>query len=466
MSHKDEIREFVNENWDQVKADIAELVAVESVEDLASAAPGKPFGDGSRAALDTTLAIAQRLGLATQDVEGYIGFAEVPGEGDEVLATIAHADVVPDGDGWTGDPRTLREREGYLIGRGVIDDKGPLVLTLWVAKYLKDKAEAEGKAPKRTFRALIGTNEETSMGDVPHYLEAYGQPWFLFTPDAEFPVCFGEKGVFHTHFTTGAIAGAPLLELEGGTVINAVPGRAHAVLALDPEDLPAAPGITITAQGDGRTLVEATGKGGHASIPEGTVNAIGLLARYLKDNGLHNENQSVFLDFLISLTEKTDGSTMGIASHDDIFGSLTMVAGTIHTADGRFTQSLDIRYPTSITGAHIEAELFKEAELHGCIMEKPEIKEPFYVDPETPEVKIMIDTYNDHTGADAEPFTIGGGTYARLFERASSFGPEERTGKEPEWVGPMHGPDEGVSEQLLKDALAIYIDAAEQLLEL
>ena len=26
----------------------------------------------------------------------------------------------------------------------------------------------------------------------------------------------------------------------------------------------------------------------------------------------------------------------------------------------------------------------------------------------------------------------------------------------PEWVGSMHGPDEGVSEQLLKDAFRIY----------
>ena len=31
------------------------------------------------------------------------------------------------------------------------------------------------------------------MKDVDYYLEHYPQPAFCFTPDAEFPVCYGEK---------------------------------------------------------------------------------------------------------------------------------------------------------------------------------------------------------------------------------------------------------------------------------
>lgn len=52
---------------------------------------------------------------------------------------------------------------------------------------------------------------------------------------------------------------------------------------------------------------------------------------------------------------------------------------------------------------------------------------------------------------------MGGGTYARHFKCAVSFGMEETGEPAPEWVGPMHGPDEGVSEALLFKALKIYI---------
>ena len=44
------------------------------------------------------------------------------------------------------------------------------------------------------MRFIFGANEETGMADVMWYLEKYESPAFLFTPDADFPVCYGEKG--------------------------------------------------------------------------------------------------------------------------------------------------------------------------------------------------------------------------------------------------------------------------------
>ena len=60
---------------------------------------------------------------------------------------------------------------------------------------------------------------------------------------------------------------------------------------------------------------------------------------------------------------------------------------------------------------------------------------------------------------------MGGGTYARNFACAVSFGPEEPAAATPSWVGPMHGPDEGASEEALKRALKIYILAILKLQE-
>ena len=44
------------------------------------------------------------------------------------------------------------------------------------------------------------------------------------------------------------------------------------------------------------------------------------------------------------------------------------------------------------------------------------------------------------------------------------FGPLDRAEPLPDWVGPEHGPDEGIWECQLKRALAIYIRSLEALL--
>lgn len=48
--------------------------------------------------------------------------------------------------------------------------------------------------------------------------------------------------------------------------------------------------------------------------------------------------------------------------------------------------------------------------------------------------------------------------------RQLRYGRDRRT--RAEWVGPMHGPDEGVSEALLFKALKIYILAIARLMQL
>ena len=70
------------------------------------------------------------------------------------------------------------------------------------------------------------------------------------------------------------------------------------------------------------------------------------------------------------------------------------------------------------------------------------------------------------TGESAKPFTMGGATYARHFASAASFGPEMPWLETPEWVGGMHGPDEGVSEEQMKKAFRIYALTIGKLMEI
>lgn len=473
---KAQIDEYVERVWPEVLEDIAALVSHKSVEELDCASEGAPWGPGPREALDEALCIANVQGLAAHDCDGYLGYADLEGESEKQIALIAHVDVVPEGPGWNTEPYEVVERDGWLLGRGVIDDKGPAVLALYAAGYFVQQVEETGKKFPYTLRILLGANEETGMGDVEYYLKHYDEPAFLFTPDAEFPVCCGEKGIFHAQFVSkplvGAAPGAKIISFEGGTVINAVPSTAQALVRADVAALPAQDGISIEAaepeaNGTPVALIKAQGIGGHASMPEGTKNAIKMLVDYLLANNLCSDAERTFLEMEEVVLTDTAGDALGIAATDDIFEPLTIIGGTIRTgADGTLTQTVDSRYPKSITGEAIQAKLEALAQAHAVSFELLGDTVPFYVDPTSPEIETLVRCYNEYMGTDAKAFTIGGGTYARHFKNAASFGPEEPTTVLPEWAGQMHGPNEAVSVELLKKALKIYIYAIAELMEL
>ena len=59
------------------------------------------------------------------------------------------------------------------------------------------------RAPtEKNLRIIFGTDEESGMSDVPHYLAAEQPPVFGFTPDCKYPVVYGERGVVNValHF--------------------------------------------------------------------------------------------------------------------------------------------------------------------------------------------------------------------------------------------------------------------------
>ena len=287
---------YIAQNKEQLLKDIAALVAVNSVEGTPE--EGAPFGTGPRAALDKTLELAAGMGFATRNCENYIGYAELAGaDPEKYLATICHVDVVPIGNGWTADPFKMRIQDGWLLGRGVADDKGPMVATLYALKFLKE----QGYQLRYPIRAIVGDNEETHMNDVKYYLENYPAPVFCFTPDAEFPVCNGEKGLFGAKIVSPVCNGV-IAEFEGGVANNAVPDRASALVKTDIRKLKNAPNITLEPEGDG-VRVRGWGKSGHAAMPEGTVNAIGLVVDYLLDNGLCNDAERAYLEALKKLPE-------------------------------------------------------------------------------------------------------------------------------------------------------------------
>lgn len=455
---------YLEDNWETMVGDIETLVRIPSFEDLDNKAEGAPFGPGPKEALTAALKLAEDMGFQTHDAEGYIGFADFPGKSETQIGIIGHMDVVPAGPGWTFDPYAVTRKDGYLLGRGTLDDKGPSVVALHAMKFWKD----QGVEFPYTIRFLFGANEESGMADVAYYHKHYEDPAFLFTPDAEFPVCYGEKGGYDGTITSKPIdeCARVIVEFEGGAATNAVPGVAHAVVKADASQLQGTDRIKVSDAGDGLAKLEATGKGAHASTPDEGINAIGLIVDYLLENGLCGADERQFFELDQKLLNHTDGSGIGIKSADEYFGPLTIIGGTIKLEDGRFIQTLDSRFPTSITADEITERLRQLTAEIGATFENTLLMEPFLVKPDTPVIQALLNAYNEATGEDAKPFTMGGGTYAREFKSGASFGPEKPWVKDPEWVGMMHGPDEGVSEELLKQSFKIYALTLDKLMEL
>ena len=452
---------FVETNRDNILRDISRLVAIPSVEGTPE--PGAPFGAGPRAALDKALEIAGELGLATHNAEGYIGWAQTApiAEGQKFLATITHTDVVPVGNGWDADPYTVRVRDGWLLGRGVADDKGPSILCLYALKYLKDS----GAALRYPVRALLGTNEETGMADVDYYEKHFPMPAFCFTPDAEFPVCNGEKGGFGGVIASPRLTDPVILAFEGGVAVNAVPDRAWCQVSVGQDALKQTENVTFEAGEKGTTIIRGWGKSGHAAMPQGTVNAIALIVNCLLESGVCTPAETAYLKVLQTLHAATDGSALGIAADDGFFDPLTIVGGTIRMEDGVLRQSFDCRFPTN-TNEKTMTAVMETVCGDAAVLEQLHSRPPFYISADHPAIQALITTYNDVTGEGKGPFTMGGGTYARHFPLAVSFGPEHTDLALPDFAGPMHGANEGAPFEKLLEALKIYILALLRLQEI
>lgn len=167
---------------------IKQMVEIESVE--SESQEDAPYGVGPKQALDQALKISKELGFKVVNIDNKIGYAQY-GEGNgPYLGIFGHVDVVPLGEGWVHDPLGGEVVEGRMFGRGVLDNKGPIMTNLLALYALKSL----GITFPIPIRIVFGTNEETGFKCVKHYLSKEEPPVFGWTPDCKWPVVYGERG--------------------------------------------------------------------------------------------------------------------------------------------------------------------------------------------------------------------------------------------------------------------------------
>lgn len=450
------IDEFIDCNINSLKHDLKSLIDIKSV-------AGEPSGDaphglGVQKALRRGLELAESYGLSPVDCEGQIGYAHYGSE-DKFIGIIGHLDVVPEGEGWNTDPYSMTECDGYLLGRGTLDDKGGFVIGLYTAKFL-----IENKIPlKYGIRLIGGCDEETGMSDIVYYKNNCKLPVLTLVPDTDFPVCNGEKGIYSGNMVSKRPVSAAIKELKGGVASNVVPEKAHAVIdcLLADAERAAAGDKSISISGEDHAVtVMARGVTAHAGYPDNGVNAIVLLCRFLSTSGLVNQEDSQLLSSIAYMFEVTDGSHLDIAADDGIFTPLTCIGGMISlNGDRAIVENFNIRFPTNSSDGKIYENMgrvcggfgFELADIQGD-------NGPFYVPADSPVISTLTKACESVTGREEVPYVMSGGTYARYIKGAVAFGPHFIEPR-PDFVGDVHCKNEGVAVEDIRKGLKIYIRA-------
>ena len=388
-------------------------------------AQGAPYGAEVRQSLDHILAAAEKLGLRTENMDGHVGWCEY-GDGDEMIAVLGHLDVVPAGDGWSFDPWGGEIKDGRIFGRGTMDDKGPSIAAVFALAALRDS----GLPIRRRIRILFGCNEETGAADLKYYLAHGGEtPVMGFTPDAEYPVINGEKGIINITFsrTYHQSGDLKLLSIHGGTAPNVVPAAACAKIACPPEIANricqlSAKGIRYSPTDYG-VYVEAEGVSAHGSTPGEGKNAIGRLILALNTLPFEGEMAEIISFLAETLGMETDGRSAGIYLCDDVSGELTLNWGTLAGDDQKLSMRINYRYPVTKTYDDCAPALNERFTSHGFVLDKEAHKAKLYIPEDSQLVQTLLRVYREHTGLEGTAKSIGGGTYAKSLPNILAFGP-------------------------------------------
>ena len=457
---------IVDRNAGMLIASVQELVRIPSF--AGEPETGAPFGPGPQKALLRVLEIAERLGFSTTNLDNFAGFAEF-GSGSEYIMALGHIDTVPEGGDWAYPPFGGEIHEEKIYGRGALDDKGPALAALFGARAVMES----GLPLSRRVRVVFGADEETGEEDVRRYLSRERPPLTGFTPDADFPVVFAEKGILWVALEKklGAPAhGTFVSAITGGTVANMVPDTATAeIRTVHPEitlkqcgaEPLASCSLVSTTPGEGEIHVHARGLSAHASKPEEGKNAIQELLAFLSEQKLSPGGMTDAIRFLCrGLAKETDGKSFGLAARDDVSGALTLNAGMIETRGDLLVLTLDIRYPVTAVTDRILGILREKAKEGGFSARVLKHQPPLHQPRDSLPVTKLLKVYREATGDQSPPVAIGGGTYARRMPNIVAFGPYR-----PGVRYPIHARDECIAIDELVKLAKIYARAIREMAE-
>jgi len=447
---------------DEIIENTSQLIQIPSVYEE-SKDMSKPFGEGPAKALEYILNLGERLEFRTKNIDGYCGYIEF-GEGKEMLGIIGHLDVVPQGEGWKHEPFGGIIEDNKIYGRGAIDDKGPVIATLYAMKAVMEQA----KVNKRV-RLILGLNEERDWKCIEYYKKYEELPIIGFSPDADFPCIYAEKGLLTVYLKQDYQANEEIIITNidcNENAINVVPKyckielkisnkiNKHELIRYAKQQIDRNKFNIDIEENENINLI-AHGISSHAAHPDLGENAISMALIIVNDILQKYSIKNELLEkFSALIGMQYNGENLEINKEDES-GKLTLNVGNCSIIENTLQIGMNLRIPITIKIDEIEEKL------ENLVIESSDLKvifngrkEPLYIPKDNELVKILCDTFNEVTGNNVEPIAIGGATYARAFDNCVSFGANMPGDKDM-----CHQVDEFIKIDNLITACQIYAEA-------
>ncbi len=433
----------------QLLKSLSEFVAINSAYDESSVSEKDPFGVGVSAALNYITDLATKDGFEVTNYDNKV-VEIIYGRGKNNLTILAHADVVPAGSGWKEPPFKMVEKRGVLYGRGVADDKGPLLASYYALKALRENGELGGYQ----IRFLVGGNEESGSLCMEHYFHTLKkpQPTLGFSPDSDFPLIYAEKGIY-TFEVKGKLNVPGLISIDGGVASNAVIEKCVVKFELNNDFLnfilknyKRSEAEIFTS--DDITTVTFHGKAAHGALPE-----LGINAGMMAISALADFTKNPTLVQLKKLYTPLDGSGFKCVGNSKDMGHNSSNVGLVSFDGKEISLTCNFRY---VDTCDKKVLLSTIKEVNKPLTVKVVGESPLLFYPKSNIlIKTLLQSYADETGDfDSEPLAIGGGTYAKEADNVVAFGMQF-----PGWESNMHSPGEAVKKEDLFKGMAVYARA-------
>ena len=461
------IEKFISENKERMIKDLQELIQIPSYYSKSNN-PKYPFGENINKALEYTLDLGQRLGFKTKNIDGYCGYIEF-GEGDELIGIIGHLDVVPEGENWTYPPFSGAIANNCIFGRGAIDDKGPVIASLYAMKYVMETAKI-----KKRVRLILGLNEERNWNCIKYYKAHEEIPSIGFSPDADFPCIYAEKAVL-TQEIKADISQFKNFDIKitnidyNNNATNVVPKICSAILSIDTNKIKSDDfinnlkniinnsgfEINIYKIDDEEIKLTSHGISAHAAHPDLGINSISRLIIILdKIFKVYGYTIDLFDFFTKYIGLQFDGKNLGI-NFEDESGRLTLNVGYIGIENNFIKIKMNLRVPVHTDITKIGAAFIKNTcEYINLDFDTSHYMPALYIEPNSELVQSLCKIYNEETNSSCKPIAIGGATFARAFPNCISFGANFPGDKDM-----CHQTDEFISIDKLLLACKIYAKA-------
>lgn len=445
-AHHEALLQYMRAHRDDMVRDLVRLCRIPSVRSDAEA--GMPFGRACDSALREAAALCRENGfeVTERSESGYI-LAHF-GAGEKSIGVFAHVDVVPvnEADWLLTRPFDILERDGFLIGRGVSDDKSGAIAALYLMKAARDLNLPLGSR----IVVFMGANEESGMADLRAFAREQTLPDASLVPDGGFPISLGERGILRLDVSLDAPL-SDILSLRGGEAYNTVMAeltarvrRSDALarwLSAHPQ-----PWLSVTDEGEALRL-DAKGVASHAATAHQGDSALRRLCALLKDCDVLSAHDRSALGAVALALSDTDGAVLGVADHDDVLGDLTVANGMARAENGQFTFTLDVRHGERVSGEEITAKMRKWFGARGFSVGVHGDSSAFTIPENHPLAQALLEAFRAASGnPNARPYYMGGGTYCKYLPNAftvgASLGGDARALNLPAGHGQCHAPDE------------------------